>query len=228
MRTDTCLPGADRPNPPSTRAAILARLRASGGFTLLELLIATSLSLIILGAVTAVLVSATNSQARDTEWAHVLQESRTALTTMVTQLRQAYFVRSDTPSSIEFYATLDNAKWVVLFSCKEPEAGTAFEMCVRKKAEITGTTIPSEAEVAAQKAVPIIEHVLNGTSADEPGGHEDPVFQRYSPSTIAPDLITVKIVMPASGTLKLADAAGLSHHVVLENAAYLRNTAVGV
>lgn len=196
--------------------------RSERGFTLIELLVAATLSVTILTAVLTAFEHAQNVQSRDTEWAHVVQESRTALNTMVAQMRQAYYVRRASEEWVEFYERAGGKSWGVLYNCETTEPETEFKECVRKQVEFEGSTPPSESTVAAAKAEPVIHDVLNGTSAESA-----PVFQKYSPSPIAPDLITVKIVMPASGTLKLAGAETYQHHIVLENGAYLRNTAVG-
>jgi prepilin-type N-terminal cleavage/methylation domain-containing protein len=194
-------------------------LRSQSGFTLVEMIVAAALGLIVTSATFSALEVAQSTQSRDAEWALVLQEGRTGLARMVSELRQAYSIRSDSLFGIDFYAAIGGKDYEINYNCEEKQSGTEFKQCVRKSAEV-GSALPA-------KGTPIIKYVLNGTSADRPGGQEDPVFVEYTPSSVAPDLITVKAVLPSSGTLKLAGAKAHEHQIVLENGAYIRNTAVG-
>lgn len=209
------------------RPSLLRRAGGDAGFTLIEVLVASALSVVVFGSILSVLVTSQTTQARDQEWALVLEEARSTLSQMVTELRQTYEITSDSSNAIEFYATIGEKHYRILYNCAEKEASSEYNMCVRKAIQFTkeGATLtpPTSAEMAAAKAEPVIHEVLNGTSADS----SDSVFVKYSPTGIAPDLITIKVEVPASGTLKLADAGAYKQHIVLENAAYLRNAAVG-
>lgn len=195
------------------------RLSSQGGFTLIELTVASALGLLVTGAAFSALESAQRTQLRDSEWALVLQEGRAGVARMVGEMREAYSIRSDSSFAIDFYAAIGGKDYEIDYNCEEKQSGTAFRECLRKSAEV-GTALPA-------KGQPIVRYVLNGTSADRPNGQEDPVFVEYTPSSVAPDLVTVKLVLPSSGTLKLAGAKAHEHQIVLENGAYIRNTAVG-
>lgn len=200
--------------PPPSRA-----LRRQEGFTLVELLMAAALSVIVLGGVLSALEHSQNAQSRDQEWALVIQEGRTGLSRMVREMRQAYSIRSDSHSAIDFYATIGGTSWEIDYNCEEKQSGTEFRECVRKAAQFTESKAPSKTELEKAAAVPIIKDVLNGTEADK----SDRIFEEFTPNAIAPDLVTVKLVLPSSGTLKLADASTYKHKVVLENGAYIRD-----
>ncbi len=195
------------------------RLAAEAGFTLVEMTIASALGLVVTGAAFSALETAQRTQLRDSEWALVLQEGRAGVARMVGEMRDAYSIRSDSSFAIDFYAAIGGKDYEIDYNCEEKQTGTEFKECLRKSAEV-GSALPATGQ-------PIVKYVLNGTSADRPNGQEDPVFVEYTPSSVAPDLVTVKLVLPSSGTLKLAGAKVHEHQIVLENGAYIRNTAVG-
>ncbi len=195
------------------------RLGSQAGFTLIELTVASALGLLVTGAAFSALETAQRTQLRDSEWALVVQEGRTGVARMVSEMRDAYSIRNDSSFAIDFYAAIGGKDYEINYNCEEKQSGTEFKECLRKSAEV-GTSLPA-------KGQPIVKYVLNGTSADRPNGQEDPVFVEYTPSSVAPDLITVKLVLPSAGTLKLATAKAHEHQIVLENGAYIRNTAVG-
>jgi type II secretory pathway component PulJ len=186
-----------------------SRLGAEAGFTLIELLIATGLAITLLGGTFAILESSQRIQARDTELALTLQEGRVGIARMLREIRQASKVEEANANSIFFLATLGGKKWKVKYDCGVAQAGTSFHECVRYATE--GTTLPGT-------GASILREVLNETAADL----SDPVFV-YSPSKAAPTLATVKIVLPAGGTLKQANTSGYTHHVILEDAADIRS-----
>lgn len=192
-----------------------ARLRLQAGFTLIELIVASALGLILTSAALAALEAGQRTQLRDTEWALIVQEGRTGLARMVGELREATTIKSASSSAITFEALAAGKEYEISYNCAEAQTGTSFDQCVRK-AVVKGGTLPST-------GTPVIKDVLNGTSADQPGGKEDPVFAEYSPNSTKPNVITVKVVLPSGGTLKLAAASTEKHQIVLEDDAFLRN-----
>ncbi|HEX3693661.1 MAG TPA: prepilin-type N-terminal cleavage/methylation domain-containing protein [Solirubrobacteraceae bacterium] len=198
-------------------ASLRLRLRGEGGFTLVEMLVAATLSTIVVGATMSALEVAQRTQARDTEWGLVLQEGRAGLGRMIREIRQAYSIRSATENSLDFYATFGGVDYEIYYACNVAQTGTEFNRCVRLQAEV-GKSLP-----ALSTGQTIVRYVVNGTSADP----SDPIFKEYSPNAIVPDLVTVKLVLPASGTLKLAGAKTLTHQVVLTNNAYIRDMNLG-
>lgn len=199
-----------------TVPARVGALRAQGGFTLIETIMAAALSTIVVGSAMSALELSQRTQSRDTEWAEVIQEGRTGLARMVREIRQAYSIRATSESSLDFYATFGGTDYEIEYACdvKEPDHPSYYE-CVRVQAEV-GKTLPTP---SASTGAAIIRYVLNGTEADE----KDPIFKEFSPNAIAPDLVTIKLVLPAAGTLKLAGAKTLTHQVILTNNAYIRD-----
>ncbi len=195
---------------PSTRrrAGHRSRPKADAGFTLIELLIAAALAITLLGATFAILESSQRIQARDTEFALTLQEGRVGIARMLREIRQASKVEEANANSVFFLATIGGKKWKIKYDCGVTQAGTSFHECVRYATE--GATLPVT-------GASITRDVLNETAADP----SDPVFV-YSPSKAAPTLATVKVVLPAGGTLKQGGTSGYTHHVILEDAADIR------
>lgn len=212
-------------------SGLRGRLRGGGeaGFTLIELLMAAALSLIVLGGVLSALETSQNTEARDQEWAIVIQEGRAGLERMAREMRQAYSIRSDSHSAIDFYATIGGKSYEISYNCAERETGTEYDSCVRRAAEFVSGKAPSSLPA---KGETIVKYVANQTGTCESELLEkkskECVFQEYTPNDIAPDLVTMKVRIPASGTLKLADALAYQHHIVLENGAYIRDMALGV
>jgi type II secretory pathway pseudopilin PulG len=190
-----------------------------GGFTLIELLVAAALSIVVLGIVTSVLITTQNVQARDNEWAHVIQEARTGLAAMTHDIRQAYSINGTSENSIDFYAAIGGKSFEIDYDCTVPEEGTSLYECVRKEAEFEGGKPPASLPA---KGVPIIRDVLNGTPAET---HQ--IFKEYSPNSIAPDYVSIRLAVPAGGTLKLAGTGAYKHEVILSDGVYIRDMALG-
>ncbi len=207
---------AASPTQSATRRAAAA---ADAGFTLIELLVAAALSIVVLGVVTSVLISTQNVQARDTEWAQVIQEARTGLAAMTHDIRQAYSIKGTSENSIDFYAAIGGKSFEIDYDCTVPQEGTSFYECVRREAEFEGGKPPA---TLPAKGVPIIRDVLNGTAAET---HQ--IFKEYSPNSIAPDYVSIRLAVPAGGTLKLAAASAYKHEVILSDGVYIRDMALG-
>lgn len=162
------------------------------------------LGVVLLGAMLAMLESSQQVQARDTEWALTLQEGRAGLARMAREIRQASKVEEAKASTIVFLATIGSTSWKIKYECNVAQSGTTYTQCVRLAAE-EGKALPSTGQA-------IVKDVVNGTE----------VFT-YSPSSAAPTVVTLKIALPAKGTLKQAGSSGYSHNQVLEDAADIRN-----
>lgn len=220
------------------RSGIFGRLggvRSEAGFTLIEMLVAAALSLVIFGAVLSALETSQHAQSRDQEWALVIQEGRTGLARMAREMRQAYSVLEDSHSAIRFYATIGGKSYEIDYNCAEPEAAhPEYNSCVRKAAEFLEDGKGAAPSSLPAKGETIVRYVTNQKSVCEAEllaatqKSKECVFQEYTPNAIAPDLVTIKVRLPASGTLKLADALAYEHHIVLENGAYIRDMALGV
>jgi hypothetical protein len=165
------------------------RLAEDAGFTLVELLVASALAIVVFGAVLAMLESSQQVQARDTEWALTLQEDRAGLARMVRDIRQATKVEEAKPSAIFFLATIGGKSWKIKYECNVSQSGTTYSQCVRLAAE-EGKALPGTGPA-------IVKDVVNGTE----------VFSYFikgtEANTTAPNVATLKIELPAKGTLKV-------------------------
>ncbi len=183
----------------------LPRPSSEGGFTLIELLVSTALAIVVLGGVLAALESSQRVQARDAEWAFTLQDGRAGLARMAREIRQASKLEETKKNVIVFEATLGSKSWKIKYECSVVQTASLDE-CVRFAAEKpnslpgTGTTI--------------VRDVMNGTTVFSYSNESEPT-KSY--------VVTMKLELPSAGTLKQAGSSGYSHHVVLENAAYMRN-----
>jgi type II secretory pathway component PulJ len=180
------------------------RARSEAGFTLIEALVASALSVVLFGAVLAALENSQQVQARDTEWALTLQEGRSGLARMTQEIRQASKVERAEAGTILFLRAIGGTSWQVKYECGVAQSGTTYDECVRFTAEV-GKSLPSS-------GTPVVRDVANGTA----------VFS-YSPSSASPNVVTLKVELPAKGTLKQAGSSGNRHSVVLEDAAFMRN-----
>jgi type IV pilus assembly protein PilW len=193
------------------RSADRRRPRREEGFTLIELLVAMTASIVLLGGVLVMLTSSQRIQTRDGEWALTMQEGRVGLDRMVSEIRQASTVSSAGGNAIDFLATFEGQKKQIYYNCEVSQAGTSFKECVRVAAN-EGSPLP-----ALSSGQVIVRDVLNDTASDP----SDPVFS-YTPDAIAPTVATLKLTLPAGGTL--SGSAGYSHKVVLTDDAFMRNT----
>lgn len=172
--------------------------------TLVELLVASSAAIVVLGATLALLESGQRMQARDAEWATTMQQDRAGLARMVREIRQASKVEEAKTNAIIFLATIGGKAWKIEYECSSQQSGTEYTQCMRLAAE-EGKSLPTTGPAIATD-------LLDGSE----------VFS-YSPSSGAPTMATVKLELPAKGTLKQAGSSGYQHKVVLEDAAFMRN-----
>ncbi|HEX3391434.1 MAG TPA: prepilin-type N-terminal cleavage/methylation domain-containing protein, partial [Solirubrobacteraceae bacterium] len=111
-------------------------MRSQEGFTLIELLVASALALVVFTAMLSALETSQRTQSRDQEWALVIQEGRAGLAQMAREMRQAYSIRGDSHSAIDFYATIGGKSYEISYNCAEKEG--EFNSCVRRAAEFIG------------------------------------------------------------------------------------------
>lgn len=127
---------------------------------------------------------------------------------MLHEIRQAYGILSTTPNSIDFLVATGGVRQQVQYTCDVAQPGTTYRECVRLHGAV-GASLP-----AASTGAPVITNLLDGTPTD-------PVFG-FNPNGFNPTYVTVHLEMPASG----GSAYGLSHVIVVNDGAFLRNPAV--
>jgi hypothetical protein len=192
-----------------------AARRGEAGYALTELLVVSSLLVIVLGAILALGETTQRITPKETERAHVIREAQVGLHGVTRQLRQAYLAHSWTEYTLD--VTLrDNKRFS--FECDElhpTESG--YNRCVRFPVAPDGTKGPG---------VPVIDRVLNGPAG---GGtpNPNPVFAyEYKPGAVAGDppiYAYVSIDVPAKGDRK----QGHNHKIALYDGVYMRNLDLG-
>jgi type II secretory pathway pseudopilin PulG len=178
----------------------LGGIRGEAGFTLVELLVASTMGVVLLGAVGSLLVSALRDQPGISQKAVNIQTERWVLERMTRELRNGVVVDKATASSVSFQtyvrdstcggatmlpSTSPSIKCEVTYTC----AGTS---CTRLEAApgvYTGT------------ATTIFTGLSNSSS----------VFS-YSPNTTSPTYVGVTLTIPnpsGSGGLTASDGVSL-------------------
>jgi prepilin-type N-terminal cleavage/methylation domain-containing protein len=184
-------------------------LGSQHGFTLIEVLVVCLLLTVVLGAITAPLVTSQASETRDANYSYAQEKSRAGLDSMVSQVRQATAILASTPNSVEMNVNLRGTPLQVLYECDIPQAGTSYRECVRVQSA-QGATLPP-----LSSGTVVITNLVNGTTAS-------PVFTLY-PNSISPYYMTATINVPASG----GRHGGLTSSIVFSDGALMRNLNVG-
>jgi hypothetical protein len=182
------------------------------GYALTELLLVSSLLVIVLGAILALGETTQRIAPRDTERAHVIREAQVGLHGMTRQLREAADMTAP-PHEAATGSTLD----VTLrdgtrysFECDEPHPTQAgYNRCVRFPFDTNGVKQTSQGMV-------LIDRVLNGPAGT---GATNPIFQYETNLAGIVTYVHVAIHVPAKGDL----ANGHDYDVVLEDGVYMRN-----
>ena len=187
---------------------------SEGGFTLIEVLLGLSLAVVVFGATVAMLATSERVQARDTERAQTMQQGRVGLARMVNEIRQASYenekegIEEIEPYAITFRARIGTKRYRIKYACNVAQT-TSLDECVRYATE--GETLPSSGE-------PVVLDVTNGTTVFKylEGTVETSVASKVN-------VVTLTIELPFAGSLKQIDASGYKQHLLLEDAAFLRN-----
>jgi prepilin-type N-terminal cleavage/methylation domain-containing protein len=193
-----------------------ARRGREDGFTLIELIVVMALTTVVLGAMLTLLFNSQQIQAGDAEWAQVMQEGRTGMSRMTRELRQASKLEKAEANAVVFHATIGGKAWEVKYECGIAQTAS-LTTCARYAAE-EGKGLPSQ-------GVTILRDVVKGTEVFcyAQGAHEC-VHAPSATELAKVTAVTLRIALPASGTLKQADYRADEHKtVVLENAAFIRN-----
>ena len=191
--------------PPSLTSRSCAATRGSeSGLTLVELLIAATMSVIIIGAATAMLITALQRQPQLTQGADQVGDARLAVEKMVTQVRQgvvgtASVTNTATTSTLQMESYVDtrcgttsvstSTKCKVVFQC-------ASEVCSRTTG--TGTTSTER----------VIAGVKNASSVFEPVTGPSPCVA----ATEVVNFVEVRLELKTrkgNGVTKIQDGAGL-------------------
>jgi prepilin-type N-terminal cleavage/methylation domain-containing protein len=173
------------------------------GFTLPELLVATVLGLLVIGAAVTAFTGAIQSQPRVNSQAGAIQQARTTMERITRELRQGSSVPSATASQLSIITYVDSA------TCGGAASTTAISCRVTYSCS-SGTCTRTEAKPDGTLPGPAVR-VVSGLSSDN-------VFSYTAPSSTAPAYVGVTLALPATGG---TDA------ITLSDGAALRNPAAG-
>jgi hypothetical protein len=166
------------------------------GYGLVELMVVSSLLIVVLGAILALGETTQRIAPKESERAHVIREAQVGLHRMTRELRHANTAPTVTGATMQaMVLTTDGSSRTVRYSCDAAHpTEPAYTRCLRHV--LSGSTWTG-GEV-------VIDRVLNGTA----------VF-----SLTPPDYVGANVEVAARGNLK----DGYDHRVILEDGIYMRN-----
>jgi hypothetical protein len=186
-----------------------AARRGEAGYALTELLLVSSLLVIVLGAILMLGEASQRIAPRETERAMVIRESQVGMDRMTRELREAHNVVSPAAgasgAAFDAWVATPSGERRVSYECNSthPTEPATFTQCVRYDVAANGTK--SNPQV-------VVNWVLNGKA-----GSTLPVFVRGSAPTT--DYVKTTVEVGARGERK----TGYSSKVLLEDGFYMRN-----
>jgi hypothetical protein len=125
---------------------------------LIEALVALSLFLVVVGAITTVISASANTQARDQSYGTEIQTSQTALATLVHDLRAAESPVIVGPGTLQFRLAVGSTTYNVKYDCTAPDSlGSPYTRCARTQA-VSPASPPAYSSTAGAAD---IQHVWN-------------------------------------------------------------------
>jgi type II secretory pathway pseudopilin PulG len=194
------------------------RLGSEGGFTLVELLVASAMSIVLLGAIGSMVVSAVRTQPKLSKRSQNITTARWVLERMTREIRNGMAVDKATSSSVSFRTYV---RRTACGGSGVPASSTGAIVC-----EVTytcGTTSCTRLEKEP--------NVYTGTPTTIFEGIDNPNVFCYVPSTSADSLSCGAAKTPVTGTTYI----GLSLHIpnptgsglTVSDGASLRNATLG-
>jgi type II secretory pathway pseudopilin PulG len=193
------------------------RLRSDErGQSLIELLVAALVSVVVIGAIGALLVLSQRQQQKNANYDFAQSSAQAELDGMVGQIRSAWNIVSWGPNSVDMDVNLDGTDYQVYYEC-DISAGHGWNKCVRLQTAV-GATLPSLSAAAT-----VIPFISNGTLTN-------PVFSwtNETPTggiSLAPDYATAAVDVPASDGVTAASLS-LNRTIVFSDGALIRNVDV--
>jgi prepilin-type N-terminal cleavage/methylation domain-containing protein len=230
---------------PDRSTPTLTRLRATHGFTLVELLVAMVIALVIFGATLTALQVVTHDQNRNQAYAQEITSTEVAFARLQHDLRQATLFTSVTPNSISFQMAIAGTPYNIAYNCSAADSlGGSYTRCARTQA-MWPTAAPAPGATALSSD---IQHVQNGnistfcntggtgpsgsvflpsnpniTNTDGSGSACDEAYE-LEIANLQPTYIQLHIQVPASGGLA---SGGLTHQTVLSSGVFIPNLDAG-
>lgn len=232
----------------SIRSGLSRRWREEKGFALIELLVASSLMIVVLGATLYALSTVTSGQSRGQAYANEVSSTQAAMSRLIHDLRQATAVTFVGPGLLLFQMQVGGTAYNVRYDCSASDSlGAPYRRCAR-----TSAPAPSQAPLAGSQPGPDdILHVYNNPSTAQYAtfcntagtAQSGSVFFPTNPGitnndglnlacdeayegTVSgqPTFIQVQVEVPASGDLT---HGGLKHLTVLSTGTFLPNQDAG-
>jgi len=169
------------------------------GFTLPELLVATVLGLLVIGAAVTAFTGAIQSQPRVSSQAAAIQQARTTMERITRELRQGSSVPSASASQLSIVTYVHSA------TCGGGASNTSIS-CRVSYSCASGTCTRAEANPDGTSPGPAVQ-VVTGLSSSN-------VFVYTPPTSTAPAYVGVTLAFPAKGG---TDAITLSDGSALRN-----------
>ena len=208
-------------------------VRASGGFTLIEVMMAMALTVVIMASAGALLYAGQKVSTGDTEDATAQSEAQGQLDRMIRDLRGATDVKLQNPGQVTI-TQLDGT--ALSYKCDSPDltpGNSSYNACYR----LTGAT---DTSLSAPSLSNLVIPRLNKTPAtvfgytlttidDSLDSTDEAGDAGNDPGSLAPVYITVHIELPANGELKtttvsgVTSNAGRSRTIVLDSGTEMRN-----
>jgi prepilin-type N-terminal cleavage/methylation domain-containing protein len=168
------------------RRRLVENARADGGFTLVELLVASAMVLVVLGGAGTMIVVTSKQSPRIADRSGDIQAAMVFQERIGREIRQGYRILNATPSSLELYTY----RRVAACASTTPLASSAPAIACRVtySCATDGTCTRSETDPAGTLA-PRVEEVATGLMSNA-------IFS-YSPDATAPEYVTVRISLEA-------------------------------
>lgn len=172
------------------------------GFTLVELLMTMTLTLVVASGALGLLEAA--RPASDAEFMRqvAIGEGRAGLERMVREIRGADSVNSTSGTLIDFNGQTASGSRRIVYECGVSSTVAGLRQCTRYEGPVGGT---------ATGAQTVIDRLVNATTSQ-------PVFS-YLPDRIRPTEVKVAVVLPS----RAESPVGYNHRVSLYDTAFLRN-----
>ncbi len=181
--------------------ARLAGCRREGGFTLIELLVASTMGVVVLGAVGSLVVSAMKTQPQISERAQTVSTARWVLERLTREIRNGVKVDKATASSVSFET------YVRRSTCGG--SGMLASTSAAIKCEVTYTCSATTTKCTRIEAAP---GVYTGTPRTIFEGIGSSSVFSYVPNAAEATYIKVTLTMPnprGPGALTVSDGASL-------------------
>jgi hypothetical protein len=185
---------------------IRSSLRPEAGLTLVELLVAATIGLFVIGVAIAFFNAAAATEPRTTERAAAIQQGRVAIERISRELRQGYGILQAEPTQMTILTFVKRA------ACGGTEPGPARRCRVIYSCEPAGACSRTEREPAGGGSAPPTE-VVSGLADNRVFTYET------DPTGIRPPFVGIELVFPASD--------GDEEAITLTDGVALRNPPLG-